>query len=356
MADATLLNGFYNLKDVVNERVTGDLIPTVTDAVDQSIAEHNKVTDDMKRLFVTETTDYKVRYKSPAAAKLQPLDEFGRARKIKAAGYYDLGFPIREAGIALGETRIAIAKMTVREVNDRLAQILDADKRWLRDGILAALFDNVGYEFEDEEHGALDVKGLANNDSVKYLIRAGAEAGATANHYGTVSALDDTNQNFNAVYRALTTRPENAGGGKVISFIPTNLEDDVMGLADFIEYDDADVTRGVTADRLTGSLGASVPGEVLGKVGKVWVVRWDALPDNYIPSIVTSGERPVAMRQHPEAELQGFNRVADRNDDPYYESQFVRYAGFGGWNRVGAYITRVGAAYAVPTGFEQPMV
>jgi hypothetical protein len=352
-----LLNGFTNLKDVVNERVVGDLIPTVTTAIDQAIAEHNKVTEDMIRLFVHRTTQYKVRYKSPAAAKLQPLDEHGRARKIKAAGYYDVGFPLREAGAALGDTRIALAKKTVQQANDQIAMLLDADKRWLRDQILAGLFDNAGYTFSDAEHGDVAVKGLANGDSTTYLVRAGAENGATANNYRFITAMNDAGQSFRTIFHDLTKQPENAGGGKVISMISGNLEASVMNLANFIEVNDPDITLGLSNDKLTGALGVSVPGEVIGKVDRNWIVRWDSLPDDYVISTITSGDRPLAMREHPEAELQGFNRVADRNDDPYYESQFVRYAGVGGWNRVGAIITKVDpTAYGVPTGYAQPMV
>lgn len=351
-----LLNGFTNLKDVVNERVIGDLIPVVTKSIDQAIAEHNKVTEDMMRLFVTNTSDYKVRYKSPAAAKLQPLDEHGRARKVKAAGYYDLGFPIRDAGIALGDTRIALVKKTVKQVHDQIAMLLDADKRWLRDQILAVLFDNAGYTFADPEHGDVAVKGLANNDSTIYLVRAGAENGETAQHYRNVTAMDDANQSFHTIFRDLTKRPENAGNGQVISFIPGNIETNVMGLANFVEATDPDITLGSGSSKLTGTLGASVPGQVIGKVDRNWIVTWDSLPDNYIISVITSGDRAVALRQHPEAELQGFNRVATRNDDPYYESQYVRHAGFGAWNRVGAIVTEVAGAYAVPTGFGQPMI
>jgi hypothetical protein len=351
-----LLNGFTNLKDVVNERVTGDLIPAVTDAIDQSIAEHNKMTDDMISLFVHKTTDFKVRYKSPAAAKLQPLDEHGRARKIKAAGYYDIGLPLRDAGTALGDTRIALVKKTVKEVNDDIALILQADQRWLRDQILSALYYNVNYTFSDAEHGDLLVKALANQDGTLYLVKAGAEAGTESQNYRGITALDDANNPFATIHRDLTSRPENFGGGRVITFLPTNLEDEAMNLTDFIEETDPDIALGDNVSRLTGSLDASVPGEVIGKSGRNWLVRWDALPDNYMISLITSGARPLAMREHPEAELQGFNRVAERNDDPYYESQYTRHAGFGGWNRVAAIITKVGAASytSTPTDFSAP--
>jgi hypothetical protein len=353
-----LLNGFTNLKDVVNERVVGDLIPTVTTAVDQSIAEHNRVTEAMMGLFVHRTTKGKFRYKSPVAAKLQPLDEHGRARKIKAAGYYDLGLPLRDAGAALGDTRIALVKKTVKEVNDEIAMLLDADKRWLRDQILAALFANAEYTFADAEIGDVVVKPLANNDSQIYLVRAGAEGGETANHFRAVTAMNDANQPFHTIYRDLTKRPENAGDGKIISMISGNLEANVMGLTNFIEATDPDIQLGVNTSKLTGSLNVPVPGEVIGKVDRNWIVRWDSLPDNYVISVTTSGDRPVAMREHAETELQGFNRVAQRNDDPYYESQFTRHAGFGAYNRVGAIVTKVDGdgTYDVPTDLAQPMI
>ena len=348
---ADLLNGFKNLKDVNNERVVGDLIPVVNDAIEQSRAEHNFVVDTMLELFTEKTTEHKIRYKTNAAAKLQPLDEHGRARKVKGAGSYDVAFPIYQAGIATGKTRIAAAKMTVQEVNDSLADLFDADKRWLKDSILTALFDNAGYTFSDDEFGDLDVKGLANTDGTLYMVKSGSETGEEAQHYTNITAMDDANQNFATIYRNLTSRPENAGGGKVISFIPTNLEDDVMALADFIEETDPDIALGANSDRLIATLGTTVPGEVIGKVNRNWIVRWDSLPDNYIVSTITSGKRPLAMREYPEAELRGFTRVAERNDHPFFETQFDRYAGFGAYNRLGAFITKVAVSYAKPTDF-----
>jgi hypothetical protein len=347
-----LLPGFSNLKDVVNNRVIGDLIPEVTEAYDRTLEEHNTVTNQMLDLFCTPTTLHKVKYKSPVAARLMGLDEHGRARKAKGAGSYDLGFPIYQAGLAIGDTRIAMIKNTVKDVNDKLAMLLDADKRWLRDMIFAALLDNAGYTFGDDEYGDIAVKAIANGDSQEYLIRAGSEAGETGvNHFRAQAAtLADASNPFPTIYRDLTKRPENVGGN-VITFIPTNLEDEATGLATFMEESDPDITLGVNTDRLTGTLNASVPGEVLGKADRNWIVRWDALPDNYTISISTGGDRPLAMRQHAEAELQGFNRVRAKDDSPYFESEFQRHAGFGAWNRVSAIITRFGnASYAVPTG------
>lgn len=356
MAAPVLLHGFSSLKDVLAQRVTGDLIPTVETAVAQSIADHNEVTKRMIELFVTRITAHQIRYKSPVAAKLQPLDEFGRARKIKMAGYYDVGFPIKSAGSAFGHTREARIKMTVKDFNDSLTLMLDADLRWQRDQIMSALFTNTSYTFGDEEFGNVTVMPLANGDTQVYLIRAGAEAGeASVQHFRAQAAnLADATNPYPTIYRDLTKRPENSSG-KVVSFIPANLRDEVEGLATFKEASDPDIRLADNKDELIGALGISVPGEVVGKVGKVWVVEWDALPDDYTINIATGGDKPLAMREHAEPELQGFSAVADRADHPYFERQFVRSAGFGAWNRVAAIVQRFNnGAYAAPTGLSQP--
>jgi hypothetical protein len=88
----------------------------------------------------------------------------------------------------------------------------------------------------------------------------------------------------------------------------------------------------------------------------VWLVEWPAMPANYLIGVTTEGPRPLAMREHPEAQLQGFKRVAERNDHPWYEAQYARFAGFGAWNRVGAVVHYLGNdTYAAPTGLTAPI-
>jgi hypothetical protein len=142
----------------------------------------------------------------------------------------------------------------------------------------------------------------------------------------------------------------------VISFVAANLADDVINLGDFHEPGDPDVRAAANTEELVGRLPDSIPGEVLGKTNKVWIVQWDRLPDNYIVSVVTEGERPLAMREYPVPALKGFRRAGERNDYPYFETQFKRDAGFGAWNRVAADVMEIGdATYDVPTGYESPM-
>ncbi len=351
-----ILYGFTNLADVFTDRVENVGIQVVNDAIDQTVAEHNRQMDALMGLLATPTTEYSVRYRTPVAARLQPLDEQGRARPIKVTGYYDIAFPIQDAGVAWGQTYKASKKMTVEESNNILSTILTADRRWMRDHLLAALFANASWTFPDPEHGDLTVKGLANSDTDTYLIQQGADAGTTDTHYlAQASAISDSADPFDTVYSELSEHAENSG--EVVALVPTGLKTTIEGLSGFHPMTDPNVDPGAQAVRVTGTPGVALPGVLLGyHEAKVWIVEWKALPANYIVATMTGGPRPLAMRQEAEGSLQGFTRVAERNDHPFYESQYLRSAGFGAQNRVGALVYRISnGAYAVPTGYSSPL-
>lgn len=353
----SVLYGFIGLKDLFDRRLNEVGTDVINRAITASVAEHNRQMGAFMRLFAQPTTAFKMRYKTPTVARLQPLDANGRARPIKPAGHYDVAFPLQMAGGAWGQNYLSRVKMTVEEANEATATLVSADFRWVRDHVLAALFANANWSYDDkdDEAGALTVKGLANGDTDIYLIQEGADTGATDTHYlAQAAAIDNSNNPFPTIYDELSEHPENTG--EVITMVPTNLVTSVGALTNFHEAADPNIRVGSATDVLVGSLGIQVPGKVIGYVDKNWIVEWKALPDNYMISVTTGGEPPLGMRQHPEAELQGFNRVAQRDDHPFYESQWLRIAGFGAWNRVGAVVYRIGnGSYAVPTGYGVPM-
>ena len=351
-----VLYGFVNLKDVYNQRIDDVGVPVVNEAIDATFAEHNRQLNAVMALFVDATTEYKLRYRTPTAARLQPLDENGRARPIKMAGYYDIAFPLQDAGTAWGQTYKASKKMTVAEAANIVNTLLTADKRWMRDHVLAALFANAAWTFVDEQHGSLTIKGLANSDTDTYLIQAGTDAGATDTHYlAQANAINNSNDPFGTIYAELTEHPENSGD--VVVFVPTGLKASIQGLSAFYPLGDPNLNPGVATTTVRGSLGVQLPGTLFGyHEEKVWLAEWKALPAGYMVATTTGGDRALAMREEPEASLRGFNRVAERNDHPFYEGQYLRTAGFGAQNRVGAVVYRVGnGAYAVPTNYTSPM-
>ena len=350
-----ILYGVLNELDLANKRVTEVGVSTVMTAVDRSVAEHDRQMRALLRLFVRQTTDFKTRFRSAAAARLQPLDESGRARPIKPAGQYDLAFPIQAGGAAWGTDYVTSIKMTVADVAEITGLMQDADMRWMRDHLLAALFYKSStnpWTFNDRAHGDLSIYGLANGDTVTYTILSGADAGTTDDHLLGSATLTATV--FQNIYTELKEHPENRG--EVITFIPTAGKATVEGLTGFYPIADPNLRVGTGNTTLIGSLDVPLPGMIIGYIEGCWVVEWPSMPDNYIIGVTSEGDKPIAMREDEEPELQGFKKVAERNDYPWYESQWLRRAGFGAWNRTGAVVYRTNnATYASPTNYGSPM-
>lgn len=345
--------GFRDLRDQADSQITEQLIPVINTAITETVAFHNEEMDRVLSVFVKKTTDHALRYRTPADAKLQPLDEHGRARKIRVGAQYDVGFPLQAAGLAEGATDTTRKLETVQDVSDITVTMTMADKNWMLDHVLATLFAVADWTYTDERFGALVVKPLANGDAVTYLGRNGSSA--TADHNtGQAAGIADLTNPFPGIYSRLT-RPMGSNG-RVISFVASNLVASVQALSSFFEPSDPDIRAAANTEELIATPPANLPGEVIGKANRVWISDWARLPDNYIVSIIEGGERPVAMREYEVASLRGFRRAGERNDYPYFETQFKRDAGFGIWNRTGADVMEIGdASYDVPTGYEVPM-
>jgi len=156
------------------------------------------------------------------------------------------------------------------------------------------------------------------------------------------------------IHDELVEHPEN--GPEIIAFIPTASRATVEALTNFYPIADPNLSSGVAVTQFTAALGVSVPGELIGYCAGCKIVVWAGMPSNYVLGIAAGGEAPIVLREEPEAELQGFKKVADRNDHPWYEQQYLRVAGFGAWNRVGAIVVRTdNGTYAIPAGYGSPM-
>lgn len=350
-----VLYGFLNLQDVFAQKVVGVGVNVVNDAINASVAEYNRQLDAIAGLIVAKTTDHQKRFKSAVAARLQPLDDNGRARPIKGQSAYDIAFPMLSAGSAWGVNYVSLQKMTVEDANNASRTMLNADANWYFDHVLAAVFSKDQYTFEDEKWGNLTIKGLANGDGDLYQIKVGGTAQGTADHYLAQAAnISDAANPFKAIHKKLVDHPENAG--QVVVLVASDLTDEIENLANFKERPDENISVGANNDQLTGRLNVPVPGRIVGYVDKCWIVEWDRLPSGYMIATTTQGDKPIMQREDEEAILRGFNKVAERNDHPFYESQFLRRAGFGANNRVGAVVYQIGnGTYTVPTGYASPM-
>jgi hypothetical protein len=350
-----VLYGFVNLQNMLDQRITNTNVGTVVTAIQRTLEEHQRQLAAFTSLFVEPTTLHAERYYPGSNARLQPLDENGRARPIRPAGFVDVGYPLKAAGTAWGNNWRARAKLTVGEVQRVTAQQITADVRWMRDQILAGIYADTDWTSSDDQYGALTIKPLANGDSQVYSVITGADSASTDDHnVGQAGAISVTDP-FPAMRADLIEHPENSD--TVVALIPTAQRADVEALAAFNRMGDPNIQPGSGSDQLVGSLGTPVPGEVFGyHDAGVWLSEWKALPAGYVIGVTPGGDPALAMREEEEAELRGFRLADERPDYPFYESQWVRIAGFGARNRVGAYVVRIGnATYAPPTGYAQPM-
>lgn len=343
--------GFRDLRDIWNERVA-DNVEASYEAIDRTLELHNQVVASFTDLFVERTVERMQSFKTANHVRNQPLDEFGRARKVRPAGQYRVELPMFRSGNAIGGIYEQRIRMTVQELG-RVAHMLTlGDLHWMRDHIMAAIFNNGQYTWTDEDGTVLTVKPLANNDTDAYNFGEAEVQGGTDNHYSyQPNPIGTGADNPYPILRdELTEHPENTD--EVIAFIPTDLETATASLPGFTEVGtDPDIIQPGTEPQLRRN-GPSVshPGVVIGKVDEVWVVRWRRMPAGYIVAVTAGGDAPIAQREFEETVLQGYQREGVREDWPYSEEQWVRRAGFGGWNRTGAAVRQIGAgSYTPPT-------
>lgn len=346
--------GFVGYEDIADERVVDGNIQMVNTAIRASVAEHNRQVSEAMLELAERTTDYTVRYKIGGAGTMQPLDEWGNPLPVREAGYYDVAFPIQGAGTAWGDNRISRAMMTVAEADRYTLGALRRDADWMRRHILAAFLDNGAWSFADEEKGTLTVQPLANGDAVTYAKSNGTFATDT-HYYAQAAAIADATNPFPTWRTELSEHPEN--GGPYVAYIPSNQRSAVLGLANFVDVADGNVNPGIMVPQLTNAVGRGMGDEVLGYVDGVWVVEWSALPDNYGVVVARGAStKPLRMREYPAPSLQGLFTENHSPDGNLLEYRFLRYAGFGAYNRVGALAFRIGdAAYATPTGYSTPL-
>lgn len=347
------LYGFHSLQDIRDERISDALVPVVNDAVEQARAFHSAEVDAMTSIFAEPTTSFKERFKTATAARLQPLDEFGRARPIQTRGSFDVAFPIKKAGIAEGNTYEAGVLATPADVEQTTTTIFIADVNWVTDQILASVYGNASWTFSDSLHGDLTILPVANNDAQTYYTTTGANTGSAQNNFlAQAAGIADATNALNTGATQLRKFPGNQG--QIISFVPTNLINDVTNLAGFSDTADPNVQLGANTDVVRGGPGVRHPGVLRGydKVSRTWVVEWDRLVSDYVVQVVATGPRPLGRRQYEDNRLRGLVRLGERNDIPYYERQYARWEGYGGRDRTKMTVTRVGnASYAIPTGY-----
>ncbi len=348
-----------DLEQLFNDRVTTVGTSVIDTAIAESAAQWNAQINALTGLLVQRTTDAQRRYLIPGSGTLQPMDEHGNPLPVMPGGYYDIAFPIQGGGTAYGDNRVTRALQTVGEVNRYMVDAQARDADWMRRHILAAILDNTTWTYADPELGNLTIQPLANNDAVTYPLMGGAAPAAAQHYVAQVAAIADATNPYGTIYSTLTRYPSQSGSA-VVAYIPTGLVATTSALATFTAVNDPRVIPGANTARLSADGGAFLgPGsQVLGMVQRVWIVEWPALPASTILAVAVDADPVVAMREYPAPELQGLFRETHSADGNHAEYRFLRYAGFGVQNRIGAMVYQVSngdTTYDIPTGYATPL-
>ena len=66
--------GFLSLADVMQSQITSALVPRINAAITATLVEYDRQLNAMLGLFSIKTSNFMVRYMTPIAKRLQPLD------------------------------------------------------------------------------------------------------------------------------------------------------------------------------------------------------------------------------------------------------------------------------------------
>ena len=356
----TLAYGFIGLEHLDADRINTVGIDVVWKAITDSLVEYSRQVNGLMTSMVERTTTAKERRMLPGSGTLQPLDEWGVPRPVRESGYYDVAYPIQGGGHAWGTNRVSRAMITMNEVNRQTVEGMRRDQDWMRRHIMAAIFDNVAWTFNDvigpngaAGLGSITIEALANTDTVTYL-RVGGSSSADEHYMAQAASIDDSNDPFDDIYEELMEHPSNTG--PVVVYVPTNLTSSIEALTAFVPVGDPEIMYGTSTDLLRSPIERGLGDEVLGRVDKCWIVEWRGLPDSYMIAHAQGAGAVLKMREYDASELQGVILEGFSPDGAIEEVRSIRYAGFGVTNRIAACVYRIGnASYAIPSGYGAPL-
>lgn len=334
----------------------------IWEATQAYIARANAELDAAMRLFVERTTDeFKLRYKLPGGGYLQQRGLDGRYGSVKALGNWDVAFPLRDYGAQVSGNDVAMAYMTVAELDRHIQTVVIQDYNTVRYQILHRLFKSTDTSFADDLHGTLTVVGLANGDTVTYPPVVGATAEATDNHYlesGYAAAdISDVNDPYPTIVAELEEHFGSvAGGSNIVVFINVAEQAETEALTDFYEVSDQFIQLGVNTDRPVNMPALPSSARIIGrhKAG-CWIAVWNFIPANYMLGLHLEAEAPLIMRVDPaDTGLgQGLQLVSEDEEFPFMASFWRHRFGFGVGNRLNGVVMELGTGgtYTAPNTY-----
>lgn len=329
-----------------------------------AVAYINRVNVELEQVasvFVARSTsDFKLRYKLAGGGYLQQRANDGRYGAVKATGSWDVAFPLWDFGAMIAGNDVAMAYMTVAELENHISTVVVQNRNTIRHQILRRLFKNTTDTFTDDVHGSLTVQPLANGDTVTYPPVIGAATEATDDHYlesnYTEATIDDTNDPYETLVPEITEHfGEAVGGQNIVTFINDSARPETQALTDFFEVSDNFIRTGANTDVPINL--PRVPGRIIGrhKAG-TWISVWNFIPTNYALSLHLEADPPLIRRIDPaDTGLgDGLQLVSEDKEFPFMESVWRHRFGLGAGNRLNGVVMEfgTGGTYTIPTAYQ----
>lgn len=360
----TLVYGLHDLESIKEQRLEQVGTVELNDRIMESTVEHNRIYDAIFSAFTQRNERWNTtpitKYNIPSARMAKFVTEHGVAPPMIDKGSYQVGLPLMRYEDALGLTFESRRRITIEEFSRQLDSIQRGDIATSIHLFLFAVFYDTNWTFVSTEENVPDipVKAGANGDDVVYMSR-GLMTAQTADHYtAQAAAISNSADPFPAIQELLTGYVGTSANDRVVSFVgdATNVANiqaldafhPVSRSKDIVFGDQVSLTD-MSADAFVG-MGDRVLGE---HDAGVTVVRWKALPANYIVSFNLDADPAIGIREDEVQSLRGLMSIeAVENSGNTLLNRFRRKIGFAPVNRTGFAVHRIGnAEYAPPSQF-----
>lgn len=330
-------------------------------AAEAYVARANQELQEALRFFVERTTsDFKFRYKLPGGGYLQERGEDGRFGAVKTLGYWDVALPLRDFGAQIVGNDVAMAYMSVQELENHISTVILQNKNTVVWHILHRIFKSTTTTFSDPIHGDLTIQALANGDTVVYPPVIGSATEATDNHYlesgYAASDISDTNDPYEVVVPELKEHFPGTTTSDIVTLINSAESPETKALTDFYEIGDPNIRQGANADVPFGPPAQIPGGNVIGrhKAG-TWVAEWDFMPAGWSYTTHLGAPAPLLMRVDPDDTGlgQGLQLVSTDDEFPFMSSFWRHRFGLGVGNRLNGVVMEfgTGGTYTAPTAY-----
>lgn len=311
-------------------------------------------------LFVEmNTTAHTERYKMPGGGYLSERAINSTVPNVKASGQYDVAYPLKEYGAAVGGDYVAMAYMTAGDLERHVSTVAIQDINTVRFQMLRRLFKNTTDTFIDPLWGSLTIQPLANGDSVTYIPVLGSQTEATDDHYlesgYAATAISDTNNPYRTIVGELQEHfGATTGGNNIVTFIHPDEVAETEDLTDFDPVVDNFIQAGANRDVPVNL--PNVPGRIIGRVSGSWVSEWRYLPTGYMVGLDMDAPPPLKMRIDPaDTGLgSGLQLRARQQDFPFENAFYSHRFGFGVGNRLNGVVMEMGTGgtYSIPSIYQ----